>query len=378
MPRGSLRLLVTLLAIATASPALAQLCPANANPCVMSVDTNVPGGTVIDIGNRDLVLALGKTLNVQAKGTCSISGSTCTLSTECPVGQFCRPSHLTIIANNVTFQDGAKILSGALAGVAQDVLVQATGALTMNTNSRIDASAGSAGSLTVTAASVNMGGFPRAQATDRDGDGGDVFIGTTGNITIGGAGIETSAGDRFGCAIGVTTDCGGDLTVSSPITSRGGDCDGGDLDLNATGNVLVQANGTLDVNANYEGGSGGSMFIDAGGSVNLSGKFLSRGAGTLIEGGGDGGDLDVFAESFTLGAQIESVGAGPDGFGGFIDVSTSGPATIAAPILASGAAEGGGGDVVSHDEGPGRVEDRLRLPEGPLGVDQAPPGQLPQ
>src|SRR5678816_501580 len=166
MPRGSLRLLMTLLAMATAGPALAQVCPPAANPCVVSVDTNVPGGTVIDVGARDLVIAAGKTLNVQGAGFCTVSGAACTLSTDCAAGQFCRPSHLTVIANNVTLQDGAKILSGVLAGVAQDVVVQAAGGLVLATNSRIDASAGSAGSLSVTAASVTMGGLLRAQATD--------------------------------------------------------------------------------------------------------------------------------------------------------------------------------------------------------------------
>jgi len=333
------------MAMATAGPALAQLCPPAVNPCVVSADTNVPGGTVVDIGARDLVIAAGKTLNVQPKGFCSIAQTVCTLSTDCPAGQACRPGNLSVIANNVTLQDGAKIVTGALAGIAQDVVIQATGAVTMSTNSRIEMAGGSAGSLAMTAASVNMGGFIRAQATDRDGDGGDVTIDTTGNISIGGAGIESSAGNRFGCAIGVTLVAGGNLTISSPVTSRGGDCDGGDLDFNATGDVTVQANGTLDVSGTYEGGSGGSLFIDAGGIVNLSGKYISRGAGTLIEGGGDGGDLDVFAESFTLGAQLESVGAGPDGFGGFIDISTENGATISAPMLVTGAAEGGGGDV---------------------------------
>lgn len=346
---------------------MAQLCAGDANPCVIGADTNVPGGTTLDIGNRDLVIAAGKTLSALAAGRCSISQAACTLTAQCPDGQFCRPSQLTIIANDITLQDGAKILSGALNGIAQDVVVQASGAFTMNANSRIESAAGSAGSINVTAASVSMNGLLRAQATDRDGDGGDVTVDAAGNLSIGGGGIQASAGDRFGCTVGVLLIAGADLTINGPITARGGDCDGGDLDFNANGNVLVQPNGKLDVIATYEGGSGGALFIDAGGSVDLSATYVSRGAGTLIEGGGDGGDIDVIAQSFTLGAQLEVVGAGPDGSGGFVDVSATDGVAINAPILATGAATGAGGDVFLDSGGPVNIAASIDLRAGLVG-----------
>ncbi|HEX6132082.1 MAG TPA: hypothetical protein VF044_10140, partial [Actinomycetota bacterium] len=214
--------------------------------------------------------------------------------------------------------------------------------------SRIDVESAYAGGIDVTAATFRLDGQLRASATARDGDGGLIDITTTLDTTIAGAGIQANGGDRFasGGLIDVIAD--GNVLVSATITAKGGDGDGGDIDLEAGGDLVTTSTGELTSFATWPFGSGGATTLTAGGSVTIGGRILARGQGDLLDGGGDGGDLDVVADGgdVTVNAAIELDGSAPDGSGGFLDLFATGRVAVNAPVSLSAGREGGGGDVL--------------------------------
>jgi hypothetical protein len=86
-----------------AGTASAQLCSPAANPCIVASSINVPSGSVFDLGGRDLIVLTGKVITVQNEGS------------------------LTILADDITLQSGAKINANGTNGFGGDVLLSATG-----------------------------------------------------------------------------------------------------------------------------------------------------------------------------------------------------------------------------------------------------------
>ncbi|HWP65316.1 MAG TPA: hypothetical protein VNO26_05330 [Candidatus Limnocylindria bacterium] len=338
------RLAGTVVVLLAAAPALAQLCGPTVDPCVVAANTNVPSGSVINLGTRDLVIAPNTVLTVQGAGI------------------------LSVTAGDILLDDGARIVATGNAGVGGDVILDAAGSITLDPSSRIDVSAGTGGALTLIAGgTVTINGQIRANATTRDGDGGFVSIQSPGGTTVAGTGVLASAGDRFGCGgfFEIVTD--GSVTVSAPVELKGGDCDGGDIDIDALGDVTVTATGTLNAIATFEFGSGGTISLAAGGNVLVSGPVIATGKGTLSEGGGDGGDLDVIGTDVTVNAPVTLSGAGPDGGGGFVDLLALGTLKVNAPLVVTGAAEGVGGDVLLASDAKTEVNSTVDLRAGFAG-----------
>jgi cysteine-rich repeat protein len=328
-----------------ASPASAQLCPPAANPCVVTSNLSVPSGSVFNLGARDLVVLANKVITVQNQGV------------------------LTILARDITLQSGAKINANGTNGFGGEVLLSATGDIDLGTSTRIDVSAAAAGSIDLLANDIVANGQLRANSTIRDDDGGLVTIQASGNLSIAGTGINANGGDRFGCGGLVDLIADGNIMVSATVEVKGGDCDGGDIDFDALGAVTTTAAAVLNSIATYEFGSGGAVTIVGGTSVTVGGDVLARGSGSLIEGGGDGGDFDVIADGgdAVITGRVELTGAGPDGSGGFLDVFATGLVRISSSgILLTGAHEGGGGDLLI-DGGSVRIEAPVDLKAGFVG-----------
>src|SRR5262245_48638068 len=212
MRRGTfavVRLASALAVVLGAGPALGQLCGPIDDPCIVSASLNVPSGSVFDLGTRDLVIAAGKVLTVQGAGIMSVT------------------------AGDILLEDGARIIATGNTGTGGDITLNASGAITLDPNSRIDVTSEVAGSITLTAASARMNGQLHAIATPRGGDGGVIDISSFGAVSIGGTGILGSAGDRAGCGGFLNILADGSVTVSAPIEMKGGDCDGGDTDIDA-------------------------------------------------------------------------------------------------------------------------------------------------
>lgn len=335
MLRALVRLLVVVAAV-VASPAHAQLCAPAADPCVVSVSVSVPGDTVIDLGTRDLVIAAGRDITVQGTGT----------------------GALTITANDITFQDGARIVAPGVDGNGGSVSLDAAGAIDMQVNSRIDVTAGSGGTIIMKSTSAALNGQLRGGASLRESDGGFIDLTTTGTLLIGGGGISIPGGN--GCGFGgfVFAYAGGDFEVSAPLETKGG-CDGGYVDIGATGDLRLTPTASIVSNATLEGNDGGDVSLAAGGLVSVEGAISTNGQGSLLEGGGYGGDVDVLGRRVVLGGLVEFTGAGPDGDGGFLDVTAEEDILVTGALVASGAAEGGGGEVDLYASG--RVEVRSAI-----------------
>jgi hypothetical protein len=327
MSGAVVRLVGVLATVLVATSARAQLCGPVDDPCVLTASLNVASGSIFDLGGRDLVIAANQTLTVMDAG------------------------FMTIRAGAITLDDGARIVANGNDGIGGDVVLQATGAIVLDPSARIDVSGGAGGTLDLSSSSLQMNGQLRAEATLRDSEGGLVTIQTTGDANVNGTGILASSGNRFGCGGYLEILAGGSISVTAPIEFRGGDCDGGDVDLDALGDVTIGAAAELNVLATYEFGSGGAISLTAGGDVIVDGVLLENGEGSFLEGGGDGGDLDIIARNVTLSSAISANGGAPDGGGGFVDVTATGQITVNGPISALGPLQGIGGDVLFSADG---------------------------
>src|SRR2546427_4670037 len=118
----------------------------------------------------------------------------------------------------------------------------------------------------------------------------------------------------------ITVRAGGTLTTNAIVRADGGD--GGDVELDALGGDITTG---ADVNASAGGsiGDGGTVTVIASGNVTVNGNYVLPGAGSLSQGGGDGGDTDVEATggTVTLNGDIDSHGASPDGDAGEVDIT---------------------------------------------------------
>ena len=322
--RPPYRLFLVFLFVAQGSSAFGQLCPGVVDPCVISTSQTIASGTVLDIGSRSLVMASGATLTVSGAGLFFIN------------------------ARNVTLQANAKILADGELGFGGTVFISALGAVTLDPGSRIDVQAAFGGDIDITADSLLMNGQLKASATSRDGDGGLIDVTTTFDTTIGGLGIQASGGDRFSSGGLIDVIAGGNILVDALIEAKGGDGDGGDIDLDALGDVTTTVNGELNNIATLVFGSGGFTTITGGRAVTIGGLIFSRGQGNYLEGGGDGGDLDILADGgdVVINGRIEIDGSAPDGSGGFMDVFASGAIFLNDDITLTGGREGGGGDLL--------------------------------
>src|SRR2546427_4504272 len=138
----------------------------------------------------------------------------------------------------------------------------------------------------------------------------------------------------------ITVRAGGTLITSAIVRADGGD--GGDVELDALGGDITTG---ADVNASAGGsfGDGGTVTVIASGNVTVNGNYVLPGAGSLSQGGGDGGDTDVegTAGTVTLNGDIDSHGASPDGDAGEGDI-TAGPAPKQPRPIFCPAQRGGG------------------------------------
>jgi hypothetical protein len=220
-----------------------DLCAPAADPCIVPQGKTiaVTNGSLIDLGNRALVLAAGSGTRLDA-GT----------------------GDMTIMARSVTLNPGSALLARAGA-----VNVLTTGSVSI-------LRAGSS------RARIDVGDFNSPGIISIDAGG---AIEVQGVVTAQGAGAEASSG-----SVGLMA--AGNITVSGEVNaSSGGNSIGGDVDLRSTaGDVIVS--GIVDVTA---GIGGGTMSLSAGGSVDTIALPLARLDAKATGSEGDGGGIDVSA-----------------------------------------------------------------------------------
>jgi hypothetical protein len=304
-----------------------QLCAPGFGDCTIasSCTITVPAaGLTIDLGARKLVLT--KTLTVQGAGP------------------------LTINAGSVLV-DGGSIIAPGSDGVGGTITVNAATSATYQNDALVDVSGGVAGGnvdLEALDGDLTFSGRIKANGTTRDGDGGAIALGASGNMTVGGEMIDASGGDRAGGGFIDIEVLSGSLMVSVPLNAPGGD--GGDLILVGGTTLQTTASADINVSATGDAGSGGSIDLSASGDVSIVGNADGTGAvsaDSTFNDGGDGADYDITSDtgSVTVTGQGD-MSAAAGGTGGELDFEAGLDLTVSKPMATtSTGADGMGGDV---------------------------------
>ncbi len=321
-----------------------------------------------------------------AAATCTVAAQTINTASTCPGGEDgCeldfgdRPVSLT-----GTFTIGAGRLSIRARSIAVDARIAAAGAAGVELRTTAASCSGGAGDLVVRspidASAASTAGSLRLLSAC------DLVIASTSQLLA-------SSGAAFGGTIDLRA--GGNLTLAGPVKATGGGGDGGLVTLAAGADVRVQR--AIDVRSFRDGdggtislraGDGGLAAGDAGGALTITADLLADGS-TDADGsfGNSGGDVALEAAGPIVVAAtgaIRANGAGPDGAGGTLTVSTEaaptgvltaldGDVTLLGPISLRGAANGDGGELL------GSIGRGLAL-QGTLdisaGGDDAFPGSI--
>jgi cysteine-rich repeat protein len=304
-PRGALATLLGLLPLLLATQGFAvvadDVCPPDADPCVLNAGTvvDVPVDSTLDFGSRALVMAPGSGTKIQVAPGVS----------------------LVIQAGSLTMGAGSGVL-----GPSSDITIDVQGDVVIaqdgNTRARIDvADAITPGDITILTGSgdVVVDGTldARGKSTDASFGSIDLVVGRdvaiTGEVRASGLGIA-GGGE-------VTIAAGREINVSGSIDVSGSD--GGIVDLSATARIVTSAGSAtsrLDARASDGGGSGGEIDFTTPGNVVIGSTVHVQGEASR-DFGGDGGFLAIDAgRTVTLAAPIRLFGTYPDGAGGEMDV----------------------------------------------------------
>ena len=300
-----------------------------------------PSGTCFIEGKQCLVVA-GATLDFGARAVVLRQGTTLDVATGV----------MTILAGSLELQPGT-----ALLGHGGSVVVQNAGPIAIlrpsqGSPARIDVTdpvGANRIDLLSTAGTVQIDGTLDARGTNTDGSGGAVDI--TGATVLVTGDIRTNGGNvGIGGPVSIEAKTGG-LLVSGNIDGFGGS--GGSLDL--TADSTVTTSGRIDIRATAAGGDGGPLTVfTTHGSVTLGGKIFMQGdEGTDLDGGANGGELDVFAAgALTLAAAFEITGAPPDGQGGDVLFQSGLDTVQTGTLLVQGrGAESDGGTIQFDSQG---------------------------
>ena len=303
-----------------------DVCPPNANPCAVGTTIVVVSRSVLDFGSRALVIAKGGSLDVGA-GT------------------------MTIRAGSFDVQPRGSLLSAG--GV---IAVTVTGDISVErsadgrTSGVLDVSSpDGGGEVDLTAAGrITIAGVIDGHGASTDADGGTIDVVAAGDVTVTSAddALDVHSGSQGGGGTISLSSTAGSIHVAHRLDASGGDYDGGEIDMDAQGDLAIDA---LDVSASgSQGASGGYVDITAKGDVTMGGQIDGQGAGMTGGGAGDGADVSVIAMgALRLVAPVDTSSGDPDGLGGSIDLEgAAGRTVIGAGLNARGTGAGAcGGDV---------------------------------
>ena len=316
------------------------MCPPGDAPCVIAQGTvcEVPAG-VYSLGPRPLVV-LGE-LRFLGSATTVVEAGDVTVG---PRG--------TLRA----VQARGRALGGLLRLAAGgSVEIQADG----KAQGLVDVSGGSGGGTVEIEAQngVVLRGKILANGTDGDNSGGQVsIVARTGDVVVGGAGIEARAASESGIGGLVDLAAGtGGVVIGAPVTVGRGDCSTCEVVVEAARDLLVLASGGLDAKSTVvsrgtaeDGGDGGFIGLSAGGRIEVAGPLTANGSGSA----GGGGDVLILSsgENDVLVAGDVSLNGSNGGDGGSFLVTTGGTLTVSGRVSLKGdGAESGGGDATLGD-----------------------------
>lgn len=327
----------------------ADLCDASVDPCVVSQPVEavgtldfalrtlrVEGAGVIEVAGTAAEIACGR-LEIQTPGAavrvrsgvvsllvrraCSLRAIPCLTDADCAQGD----------AGACRGGDGSASIDGSVVADAETpgrVLVRAAGDVAIR--------------RPVT-----------ARGTRTESDGGTVEIeSTTGSVLVDSA-VDVSGG---GLAAGGDAEilAAEDVVVQAPLRSTGGEYDGGSIWLAAARDALVLDD--VSAGATAGAGFGGSVVVEAGRDAVFDGGTATNSVTIGVDGhqslenyGGDGGTIDVEAGRDVVATRyvrFEASGAAPDGFGDTLSFAADGALRFGATVVAKGRGIEGGGAIV--------------------------------
>jgi hypothetical protein len=320
---------IVLNATRSAATTVDQLCPPNADPCVVSKRVSVVSGSFLDLGERSLeisrngsLVSPGGNLSVVAKsvlvgGRIDVSGTVggrvtlraaLDLRIEGAVsangtGQAGEPGTIHLTAESL-FISGEVTSRGGSDATGGDITTRARHGLVIS--GQIDASGGDGGNVSLKSGGGGRSGtiklapkgMLRADGSAVGGLGGAVVMKTrrggneSGDVTLEGF-VSASAHQRDALAGAIRVNADGDLlsrnTDAALDASSGTEGYGGEVSLSASGRVDYR--GAIKVEATAELGGGGVVTIRAKDGVLLAGPVKAGG------GGFDGGEILVESEA---------------------------------------------------------------------------------
>jgi hypothetical protein len=327
--RAAVRCLLALAGALLAAPAGAttadDICAATVDPCRVTQNINVTPASIIDFGTRKLVIANHGTLN--------LTGGT-----------------MAITAAEITVESGGSLQARGSTSTTGGRINLTANAITISGG--VDATGAPGGAVSMTSTGTLMIAGPidvRSRAGDNGGGSADL---TGVNITIAATGRINALGgaDDFGGDIEV--DAKASLTLLGELNASGGD--GGSIDLDSMGTMVVGSGVAIGADATTGGSSGGDIILRATGSLAMDGEISASGRnGSADIGAGDGGTISLEGGSINVSqtsARVQASAGTPDGVGGDVDVSsTAGAIACAGRIEALGPGVDGNGGGVTFD-----------------------------
>jgi hypothetical protein len=195
-----------------------------------------------------------------------------------------------------------------------------------------------AGSLSLTAGSIDVQRRIDGQHVDAtSGDGADISLSASGNITIGGR----LDGDGRNSTGTITVDAGGNVDMRDKVRSRSkghvATATGGTITVQADGTVTSVTRATIDVRGKRNSTAAGQVTIGGDAGVTLNGQVDVR--------GNPGGTASINSAAGDVSFNNKLRGEGSPGGGGSFIIDAAGNLTLNTPVKVSGGAPGGGGTV---------------------------------
>lgn len=341
--------------------------------CVIQGHHEVPPGTVLDYGDRHVVLEgllrLGagpapRTLTLRTGGDLLIRAAG-RITTE-PRGPRDRNAgDLTLtVGGTLTLRGQIELEGQPTQGTGGTLTLTMGGALTVSADGAILADGATGGRLDLAiGGDLTLAGRLKARGHPTHGQGGTITLRVAGAVTLTvPARLRVDGATAGSLTLKVT----GPLTLDADVTADGKQ--GGSLNLQADGAVTLHPHATLSVEGQGRSGRAGTLSaIFCGPGATLAGRLQAVG-----EGGADGGTLTVQSRGpLTISGRLNGEGEGRGAKGGTIAVGATAGLTFGphARLTAEGHPDGtitlAAPDPL--DPSPARIEPPFtRVPLGPI------------